>query len=447
MDIIMMLAVMGFFLFMALCSESMLLLSVKNKKREFVVSIIIGFIYGVCTQFMPVEMIGYATVGMFLLLNIIIYKKIKVALLSTVYALPLLFAFFTLTVLQLKVLGREPSIYDSFGAVLFVGNIAILLGATFLIKRFLKKRIDMNIFNNRIIHFLMINAGVALVLMYMYSGADNVLYRIFPEGTNPAYFAFLAFFVSTAFTFALILRYISRENTLNAEAQIHEASRQYVGALEESYRSLRAVKHDYVNILTSLKLHIDSGDMEGLKKYYYDELAEINKYMLNESRLTDDLQNIRPSEVKSIIAYKCAEAAGKGINVHIEAREAVEAFGVSTAVVCRLLGILLDNAIEGAVETADETITNTSAEIAEPSLSVAVFTNPKSKTFIVKNTWLKKDLPLSKIFDLGYSTKGEGRGIGLHTLRQYTSKLKGLTLSTETDDGHFTQILTAEDET
>ncbi|MCL2500564.1 MAG: GHKL domain-containing protein [Defluviitaleaceae bacterium] len=438
MDIIMMFAVLGFFLFMALCSESMLLLSVKNKKREFVVSIIIGFIYGVCTQFIPVGMIGYATAGTFLLINMIVYKKIKVALLSTVYALPILLAFMTLTVLQLKTLGREPFFYDPLGAVLLIVNVAVLLGATFFIKRFLKKRIDMNIFNNRIIHFLMINAGVALVLMYMYSGADNVLYRIFPEGTNPAYFAFLAFFVSTAFTFALILRYISRENTLNAEAQIHEASRQYVGALEESYRSLRAVKHDYVNILTSLKLHIDGGDMEGLKKYYYGELAEINKYMLNESRLTDDLQNIRPSEVKSIIAYKCAEAAGKGINVHIEAREAVEAFGVSTAVVCRLLGILLDNAIEGAVETA--------AEIAEPSLSVAVFTNPKSKTFIVKNTWLKKDLPLSKIFDLGFSTKGEGRGVGLHTLRQYTSKLKGLTLSTETDDSYFTQILTAEDE-
>jgi two-component system sensor histidine kinase AgrC len=145
------------------------------------------------------------------------------------------------------------------------------------------------------------------------------------------------------------------------------------------------------------------------------------------------LQNIQINEVKSILIYKCSIAVQHEIKTSIEVREIIEKIGISTVIVCQMLGILLDNAVEAILE-ADE-----------KNLLIAVVKNPKSKTFIIKNNWKRRDIPINQLFELGFSTKSEGRGVGLHTIRSYTERLKGLYLETELDE-YFTQILTVKDE-
>ena len=215
---------------------------------------------------------------------------------------------------------------------------------------------------------------------------------------------------------------------------IAESSKKYIQDLEESYKSLRTIKHDYVNIMSSMKLRIDSGDIDGLTKYYYDELRELNNELLHQDKLMEDLHNLHISEVKSIFIYKCSVAAGYNIDVSIEARESIDDIGISTALLCQILGILLDNAIEAAIETENK------------KLSIAIIKNPNSKVLIIKNTWIKKNVAMNKLFELGYSTKGKERGVGLHTIRNYTDKINGVYLETELDDEVFTQILNIKDD-
>jgi two-component system sensor histidine kinase AgrC len=316
----------------------------------------------------------------------------------------------------MRLLGMDTDVFNNtaaFDAMFYITSACgiVITGFVYLIKWLLKKHVNADIFNHRAIHVLLFNAGAALIYIYIHSGTHAIIFdRDFSIITR-ADIAFFLLFASNIVTFILILRYISRENAVQAEIIQREASRQYINTLEESYRALRTIKHDYVNILTSFKLYIDGNDMAGLQKYYYGELAEVNKEILNQNRLMDDLQNIQPNEIKSILLYKCAEAARLGATVHIEAREEIKGFGISTAILCQILGILLDNAIEAL------------ALCEEKTLRVAVFTNPKSKTLIVQNTWNNADLPLNKIFDLGFSTKGENRGVGLHTLRNYTDSI------------------------
>jgi two-component system sensor histidine kinase AgrC len=234
--------------------------------------------------------------------------------------------------------------------------------------------------------------------------------------------------------FVIILRYISRETAIKTERLLIDASNKYIHDLEESYKALRTIKHDYVNILTSFKLYIDSNDIEGLAKYYYDELAEMNKDLLHQDKLIGSLHNVQISEVKSILIYKGSVAAQQEIDINVESREPIEEIGASTAIVCQIIGILLDNAIEAAQEAE------------ERKLEIAVVKNPNSKAFIIKNTWNEQDLPLNKLSELGYSTKGENRGIGLHTVRNYTEKIKGLYLETEISGNYFCQTLTVKDD-
>ena len=185
--------------------------------------------------------------------------------------------------------------------------------------------------------------------------------------------------------------------------------------------------------LASFKLYIDNKDVDGLTKYYYDELLELNDHLLHQDRLAGSLQNIMLDEVKSILLYKGVIAIQHGIDLSIEATEPIEGLGVSSAIVCQILGILLDNAIEAAVETD------------EKQLRIAVVKNQGSKSFIVKNSWKRQEIPLDKLFELGFTTKEKGSGIGLSRVRGYTESIKRLYLETVLADESFTQILTVKD--
>jgi two-component system sensor histidine kinase AgrC len=226
-----------------------------------------------------------------------------------------------------------------------------------------------------------------------------------------------------------------KKNQIEQEKEVAElkAFKQYTNDLEGAYDSLRIIKHDYLTIMSSFKLYLDEGNLEELKTYYYDELQAINQGLLIENTLVDSLGKMKISELKSVLLYKLSLAATNGLQVELEIREPIEKVGISTAILSQILGILLDNAMEAASETETK------------RLKIAVIKNGSALTFIVLNSWKKADISLSRIFDKGYSSKGEGRGLGLHTIENYTNRMKNLYLETEITDEYFKQILTVKE--
>jgi two-component system sensor histidine kinase AgrC len=118
-----------------------------------------------------------------------------------------------------------------------------------------------------------------------------------------------------------------------------------------------------------------------------------------------------------------------------------------------MLGILMDNAIEAAAEIGvDMDVVmdaKAGADVGNDTdrkrLSIAIIKNPGSKAFIIKNIWKQQEIVIDKLFELGFSTKAKGRGVGLYTVRNYTNKINNLYLETEFDDDYFTQTLTVKD--
>jgi two-component system sensor histidine kinase AgrC len=320
----------------------------------------------------------------------------------------------------------------------------------------------MNIFNQRIIHLLIIISSIALVFININTNnIIDVTSILFGEwAVNAADIGNILFLISIGVLFTLIIRYLYLETKYRTEVLIAESSKKYIQELEEAYKAMRIIKHDYLNIMTSLKLRIDNGDIAGLVKYYDEELSKLNNDLLNQDQLIASLYNIQINEVKSILVYKCSAAAQYGIEIYIEATELIDKLGISTAVICQILGILLDNAIEAIAETKDQHTPQSSGvccsvkngfyagllnPLANKKLNIAIIKNPNSKIFIIKNTWKRKEITIDNLFELGFSTKGKGRGIGLHTVRNYTEKMTRLYLETEIDDIYFTQILSVKD--
>ena len=370
-----------------------------------------------------------------------VYKSLSTAVVFTIYSTALLLGSNSASVLlsrllqfsdddwSIHLLNRDFGLQQIVTLSIFIGLVALFM----LLQRFLKRRIDMNIFNGRVIHFTLVSASAVLVFIYVSYVAPDTYINFGQWTIRFEQITYMLFFLSSAIMFVVILRYMSTETAIKAERLLVESSNKYIHDLEESYKALRTIKHDYVNILSTFKLYIDSEDMAGLAKYYYDEFSEINKDLLHQDKLIGSLQNVQINEVKSVLIYKGSVASQNEVDVNIEVREPIEHLGVSTAIVCQIIAILLDNAIEAATEANEQ------------KLNIAIVNSPKSKVFIIKNTWREQDIPMNRLFELGFSTKGKNRGTGLHTVRNYTEKIKGLHLETEVTDEYFCQILTVKD--
>ena len=287
----------------------------------------------------------------------------------------------------------------------------------------------MNIFNHHAIHVLLVISSAALFFIFIATATVEAPFPFVAWLMDNAELINVLFLVGIGVMVAVILRFVAKETRVRTAMLIAESSKKYMQDLEESYQALRALKHDYVNILVSMKLWIDQGDMAGLADYFYGELASLNQDLLAQNRMIQDLHYIHVNEIKSVLVYKCALATQQGIAVDIEVGDPIRGVGVSTAVVCQIIGILLDNAIEAAAQAADK------------KLDIAMMASAGVVTLIIKNTWQPQAVTVNKLFELGYSTKGPERGVGLYTVRNYTNKLSGVYLDTAYDNAYFTQTL------
>ena len=97
----------------------------------------------------------------------------------------------------------------------------------------------------------------------------------------------------------------------------------------------------------------------------------------------------------------------------------------------RILGILLDNAIEASSECEEKIINLTFRNDSKNSRQL----------IIVENTYKNKDVDTHKIFEKGVSGKENHTGLGLWEVNKLLNKNKNITLFTTKNDQFFTQQL------
>ena len=97
----------------------------------------------------------------------------------------------------------------------------------------------------------------------------------------------------------------------------------------------------------------------------------------------------------------------------------------------RILGILLDNAIEASAECEEKII----------NLTFRNDTKNSRQLVIVENTYKNKDIDTDKIFEKGFSGKENHTGLGLWEVRKLVKKNNNLNLYTSKNDKYFSQQL------
>ena len=207
-----------------------------------------------------------------------------------------------------------------------------------------------------------------------------------------------------------------------------ESANHHIQSLTILHDQVRSFKHDFDNIVNSIGGYVVNEDMEGLKKYYNQLLEECNK--------TNNLYALSPSVINHpaiyhILATKYYDADKKNVqinlNVFLNLNEIEDRMKIYDFT--RILGILLDNAIDAAKE-CDKKVINVTfrKEISNDMIVV-----------IIQNTYSNKDVNTEEIFQKGVSSKANHSGLGLWKVHQILMHNNNLNLFTSKDGEFFTQ--------
>jgi two-component system sensor histidine kinase AgrC len=272
---------------------------------------------------------------------------------------------------------------------------------------------------------------ISLVLTVVIFYANIILELNVGSGNKRAQINGILFF--TYFILLMVIIYIlvtslAKEMDLKNKQIQFDSLQEYTNNLEKLYTEMRVFRHDYLNILSSMIGYIQNKDIEGLEKYFNDNILPLSKGMESNNFKIGIVKSIRIPEIKGIFSSKLIRAQELGIDVYIDIVQPIEKINIDIIDLSRVVGILLDNAIEAA-EKCDK-----------PSIEVSVIDRKKSIIILIMNSCLE-ELPIHKIFEKGFSTKGENRGLGLYNLKKIIEDYKNVQVETSIDQGKFKQLV------
>ncbi|MDT3765708.1 sensor histidine kinase [Priestia filamentosa] len=229
--------------------------------------------------------------------------------------------------------------------------------------------------------------------------------------------------------FALMLRLSIKQYKIKQKEKENENFELYVKSLEQANNDMRKFRHDYVNILSTLRAYIDEGDNAGLKEYFNNHILATQQKVVDHNLTLGRLNNLGIKGIKGLLTTKIIQAQEKQVEIDLEITEQVKFINMDTIELNRVLGILLDNAIEASINQSG------------PMIRVAFINLEASILIVVLNKITNPAIKVHEIYREGYSTKGPNRGVGLSILKEIVSRSEHITLNTRIDDHYFIQEL------
>ncbi|MBR3134264.1 MAG: GHKL domain-containing protein [Clostridia bacterium] len=192
--------------------------------------------------------------------------------------------------------------------------------------------------------------------------------------------------------------------------------------LQANYDNVRAFKHDFNNIMQSIGGYIILNDMDGLKEMYnaiVKECQDIN----NSQSINQNVIN-NPA-IYHLINNKYELAEKNDIKMKVDVLFNLNKIRVSDYDICRILGILIDNALEAAMECDDKFV---SIKFVYDSLN-------RRYLIIIENPFKNSLIDINKIYEKGFSSKKKkiDHGLGLWKVKQILKKNKNMMIYTSRD--------------
>lgn len=301
--------------------------------------------------------------------------------------------------------------------------LSIYLILFFVYKLMKQFRLNINILDtlnrrNKIILLLNTLMGIIVIFIQMYLiGYYNDKLPSFIILIN--ILSLIAYFFISIFSMVKTMKLKKTQEDLEQE-------KLYNKTLQILHDNIRAFKHDFSNIIAGIGGYIETNDMSGLQKYY--------KQLLKDCNQVNNLSSLSPTVINNpavytVLANKYYKADELDIKITFESFIDFNSLHMGIYEFTRILGILMDNAIEAASECDDKII------------DVTIRNDPKQnrQLLTVENTYKNKDINLDKIYEKGFSTKPKNTGLGLWEVDKIIHQHKNLARFTTKTDKFFKQ--------
>ena len=197
-------------------------------------------------------------------------------------------------------------------------------------------------------------------------------------------FSLLAYFTISMYSLANTSKLVATTTSLIQEKEHNRI-------LKIAQDDIRGFRHDFSNIICTIGGYVHSKDMDGLENYFgqiQNDVVKVN----NLTALTPDIIN-NPA-IYALVTAKYDKASNLNIKMSVEVFMDLNIINMQIYEFTRILGILLDNAIEAADECDERNV----------YVHIRNDQRHNRQLLIIENTYKDKNINTDKIYEKNYST-------------------------------------------
>ncbi|WP_334340848.1 sensor histidine kinase [Companilactobacillus sp. HBUAS56275] len=203
--------------------------------------------------------------------------------------------------------------------------------------------------------------------------------------------------------------------------------RSYTNQLDVDQKNMHKFKHDYRNIILSLEELTKSESNDELKETLNKLNIYSNDYFENTSmNFYKDLEYISNPYIKSLFISKFKEMKTLNIDYKFECKTEINQLKINIFDFVRLLGNIIDNAIE---EVQNQ---------RHGKIKITSINNDNQITFLIDNTIRNSEKTnISLMKNSGFTTKKKHEGLGLSNIEELKKQNSNLMINYQREDNYF----------
>jgi len=304
------------------------------------------------------------------------------------------------------ILRFDPSfiLHNIFGSL--IGNLCVSLLSIIIIRfkfiiKIYNKLLDIS---GKVKIFSLVNFGVLLIV------SINLLMAFIYYKVNAIYIIIVNLFLFIIYSFILYKSIAEKNNNILIKAKndsLMESLHQY----EDMVDRQRVDNHENKNQLLIIKNMINKNDKDVVK--YLDSIIKDKKQ--DDEALYNRVKTIPSGGLQGIIYQKMLVMKDERIVFSLDVSRDVREINLNDFSVdnnyklCKIIGVLLDNAIEE------------SRNIKDKCIMISIYIDEDNLIIDISNRF-NNEIDIDKIDDEGYTTKGDGHGYGLSLVKKIVTE-------------------------
>ncbi len=206
---------------------------------------------------------------------------------------------------------------------------------------------------------------------------------------------------------------------------------EYNRELEKNMEDMRGIRHDIKNMFLTMGGFVDRSNDEEMKVFYEENIVPFAKQELQKNDLYMKLCLIHSESLKSFLYFKIMQGIEQNVPIDllVQSADTNDFLCMDQIDLIRILGILIDNAVE-------------EAKVCRGTVAVSIKEKEREYLFSVSNT--VRQQVREKGVSAGTTDKGLDRGNGLLIVDKLVRKYTNVLLNSFFKEDEFVQCLRIE---